>query len=177
MSPIVFEGLIFRSFRNSDAKDFASAARESVETVGRWMPWCTSSFSEHDALAWFKQCRASMRSGTGYELGVFSEKTGELLGGAGLNSIHRQNLFCNLGYWVKQSVQRQGVALRTVHALAPYAFNTLGMQRIEIVIAAGNTASEAVARKYGAQFEGVARNRLQLHGTTVAALMFSIVPA
>lgn len=176
MSPITFEGLIFRSFRNSDAKDFARAARESVETVGRWMPWCTSSFSEQDALAWFKQCRASMRAETGYELGIFSEKTGELLGGAGLNSINRQYLFCNLGYWVRQSAQRQGVALRTVQALAPYAFNALGMHRVEIVIAVGNTASEAVARKCGAQFEGIARNRLQLHGVTVSALMFSIVP-
>ena len=176
MSPIIFEGLVFRSFRNSDAKEFVRAARESVETVGRWMPWCTSSFSEQDARTWFNQCRASMRTETGYELGVFSEKTGELLGGAALNSINRQYLFCNLGYWVRQSAQRQGVAVRIVHALAPYAFNTLGMQRVEIVIAVGNTASEAVARKCGAQFEGIARNRLQLHGATVSALMFSIVP-
>ncbi|MNG35492.1 hypothetical protein D3C84_1222450 [compost metagenome] len=50
------------------------------------------------------------------------------------------------------------------------------MQRVEIVIAEGNTASEELARKVGAQFEGKARNRLQLHGRPVSASMFSLVP-
>ncbi|CAM4162244.1 GNAT family N-acetyltransferase [Bordetella tumulicola] len=176
MSPITFEGLILRRFQNNDATAFANAARESVDTVGRWMPWCTPSFSKQDALAWFKQCRASARSETGYELGVFSQQTGEFLGGVALNAIHHQNLFCNLGYWVKQSAQRKGVALRAVRALVPHAFHVLGMQRVEIVIATGNTASEAIARNYGAHFEGIARNRLQLHGVAVSASIFSIVP-
>lgn len=140
------------------------------------MPWCTASFSKHDALEWFEQCRTSVNSKTGYEFGVFSRESGELLVGAGLNSINHQNLFCNLGYWVRQSAQRRRVALRTVQAMVPYAFNTLGMQRVEIVIAAGNTVSEAVARKYGAQFECNARNRLQLHGVPISAAIFSVVP-
>jgi RimJ/RimL family protein N-acetyltransferase len=176
MSPIVFEGLVLRSFRNSDAQAFANAARESVDTIGRWMPWCTPSFSEHDAREWFKQCRASLKSKAGYEFGVFSAETGELLGGAGLNAINHQNLFCNLGYWVKQSAQRRRVALRSVQALVPYAFSTLQMQRVEIVIATGNTASEALARKYGAQFEGTARNRIRLHGVSASASVFSVIP-
>ncbi|CCJ51099.1 GNAT family N-acetyltransferase [Bordetella parapertussis] len=176
MEPIVFEGLVFRAFRDADARSFADAARESTGTVGRWMPWCTPSFSEQDALAWFQLCRDSLDAGTGYEFGVFSQGSGALLGGAGLNAINRQNRFCNLGYWVRQSAQRRGVAPLTVQALAPYAFGTLGMQRVEIVIAAGNHASEAVARKVGAQFEGIARNRLQLHGAAVSASVYALVP-
>lgn len=176
MPPIVFEGLVFREFHDDDATAFANAARESVDTVGRWMPWCTSTFSEQNALEWFQQCRSSRRSQVGYEFGVFTQDSGQLLGGAGLNAINHQYLFCNLGYWVRQSAQRRGVALRAVQAMLPYAFNTLGMQRVEIVIAEGNTASEAVARKVGAQFEGKARNRLRLHGGPVSAAIFSLVP-
>lgn len=176
MLPIRSEGLVLRSFRGSDAEDFARAARESVDTVGRWMPWCTASFSEADARGWFRQCRASKRAGTGYELGVFSALNGELLGGAALNAIQRHNLFCNLGYWVRQSAQRQGVALRTLRALLPFAFEGLGMQRVEIVVAVGNEPSAALARRAGALFEGTARNRLQLHGRAVPAWMFSLVP-
>lgn len=176
MLPIRSEGLVLRSFRDSDAGDFARAARESVDTVGRWMPWCRAVFSEADARNWFRQCRASKRAGTGYELGVFSALTGELLGGAALNAIQRHNRFCNLGYWVRQSAQRQGVALRTLRALLPLAFDGLGMQRVEIVVAVGNEPSAALARKAGALFEGTARNRLQLHGRTVPAWMFSLVP-
>jgi RimJ/RimL family protein N-acetyltransferase len=100
MQPIFFEGLVFREFHDSDAEGFVNAARESVNTVGRWMSWCTPSFSKQDALDWFKQCRTSLSSKAGYEFGVFSQESGELLGGAGLTSINHQNLFCNLGYWV-----------------------------------------------------------------------------
>lgn len=176
MQPIIFEGLVIREFLDDDAEAFANAARESVDTVGRWMPWCTSAFSEQNALDWFELCRSGRSSQAGYEFGVFAQASGKLMGGVGLNSINHQHLFCNLGYWVRQSAQRRGVALRTVQAMLPYAFNTLGMQRVEIVIADGNTASEALARKIGAQFEGKARNRLQLHGRPVSAAMFSLVP-
>src|SRR5690606_30282343 len=127
MQPIFFQGLVLREFRDSDAEDFAQAARESVNTVGRWMSWCNASFSAQDALSWFQQCRVDLASEKAYEFGVFSQESGALLGGAGLNSINHHNLFCNLGYWVRESAQRKGVALRTVQALVPYAFQTLGM--------------------------------------------------
>ncbi|WP_073108609.1 GNAT family N-acetyltransferase [Pollutimonas bauzanensis] len=176
MQPILFQGLVLREFHDGDAEAFAQAARESVNTVGRWMPWCNASFSPQDALSWFQQCRMDLASERAYEFGVFSQESGALLGGAGLNSINHQNLFCNLGYWVRESAQRKGVALRTVQALVHHAFHTLGMQRVEIVIASGNTPSEAVARKYGAQLECIARNRLQLRGIPVPALVFAVIP-
>ena len=174
MQQITFEGLVLREFHDEDAPEFVRAAHESLSTVGRWMSWCTPSFSEQDALTWFQQCRLSLASESAHEFGVFSQDSGTLLGGAGLNSINHQNLFCNLGYWVRKSAQRQGVALRTVQALAPYAFDVLGMQRVEIVVAQGNTASEGVARKYGAEFECFAKKRLQVHGVAVTASIFSI---
>lgn len=176
MQPIFFQGLVLRAFHDSDADEFAKAARESVNTVGRWMPWCNASFSAQDALSWFQQSREDLAAERAYEFGVFSQESGAFFGGAGLNSINHHNLFCNLGYWVRESAQRQGVALRTVQALAHYAFQALGMQRVEIVVAQGNTPSEAVARKYGAQFECIAQNRLQLHGVPVPALVFAIIP-
>ncbi|ALM82604.1 GNAT family N-acetyltransferase [Bordetella sp. N] len=176
MQPIFLDGLILRAFEDSDAEEYAQAARESADTVGRWMTWCTPSFSEQNALDWFKQCRDSLSVELGYEYGIFAADSGRFLGGAGLNSIDHQHLFCNLGYWVRSSEQRRRIASRAVQALVPYAFNTLGLHRIEIVVATGNEASEAVARGYGAHFECVARNRLQIHGAPVSAKIFSIVP-
>lgn len=176
MQPFLYEGLVFRAFDDSDAENFAAAARESVDSAGQWMSWCNPAFARQDALDWFQLCRVAVAAGSTHEFGVFSAATGEFLGGAGLNAINREHLFCNLGYWVRQSAQRQGVALRSVRALARYAFNTLGMQRVEIVIASGNIPSAGVAHKSGAQFECVAQNRLQLHGVAVSASVFSIPP-
>lgn len=176
MQSFQFEGLVFRAFEDNDAENFSAAVRESVNSVGQWMSWCNSNYSNQDALNWFQHCRVAFRTGSAHEFGVFSAETDEFLGGVGLNSINHEHLFCNLGYWVRQSAQRRGVSLRSVRALAPYAFKTLGMQRVEIVTASGNTPSEGVARKSGAQFECVARNRLQLHGVALSASVFSLLP-
>ena len=176
MRPIHFDGLLLRPFEDEDAASFTAAARESVASVGPWMPWCTSAFSEPDALSWFQACRDGLESGSAHEFGIFTEGGSEFLGGAGLNSINSQHLFCNLGYWVRESAHRQGVAYRSVQALAGYAFGSLGLKRVEIVAARGNAASEGVARKAGAQLECVARNRLYIHGVSVPASVYSLVP-
>lgn len=49
MQPIQSQGLVLRAFEDGDAESFAMAARESVDSVGRWIPWCHAAFSEQDA--------------------------------------------------------------------------------------------------------------------------------
>lgn len=168
-------GLLWRPYEDADAAAFTAAVHESVESLSPWMPWCTSTYTETDALVWFAQCRAGAASGSAIEYGVFCQHTGAFLGGAGLNEIRQQHQYCNLGYWVRQSRQRQGVALSCVRVLSRHAFAKLGLQRVEIVVAVGNTASEGVAIKAGALREGVARNRLYLNSKPVDAHMFSLV--
>lgn len=141
------------------------------------MPWCSNTYSERDALEWFAACDAARSAGGAFDVGVFCHKTGDFLGGAGLNEIRPQHRICNLGYWVRQSRQRQGIAMRCVKALAVHAFEELLLHRVEIVVAVGNHASEAVAVKAGALRECIARNRLYVHQQSVPAHVFSLVPA
>jgi RimJ/RimL family protein N-acetyltransferase len=169
-------GLVLRPFVDADAAAFAQAVRESVQTVGRWLPWCTAGYTDVDALTWFGVCRESLDTGMAYEFGVFDAQSGELLGGAGLNQINHLHQMCNLGYWVRQSHQRQGIAPRCVQVLLSQAFAELGLRRVEIVVAVGNVPSEAVARRSGAHHECVARNRLCIRGVSVPAHVFSHVP-
>jgi RimJ/RimL family protein N-acetyltransferase len=169
-------GLELRPFLDSDADDFAAAVRESVPSVSPWMGWCVDDYTAADALDWFAVCRAGAAADTAFEFGIFDEQSGRFLGGAGLNDIRRVHQFCNLGYWVRQSAQGQGVASRCVPALAAHAFEVLGLHRVEIVVAVGNAASEAVAVKSGALRESVARNRLLIGGCPAPAHVFSLVP-
>jgi ribosomal-protein-serine acetyltransferase len=176
MLPIHSDGLVLRVLEDADAPALLEAALESVDSVGRWMPWCTSAYTEHDALSFIAECRSSRAAGTAYDLGIFQDGDPQLIGVAGLNSIDARNRFCNLGYWVRTSRQRKHIASRCVKVLARYAFDTLNLCRVEIVVAVGNTASEALARKAGALAECVARNRIHIHGTSVPATVFSLIP-
>lgn len=160
----------------TDAAALSAAALESIATVGRWMPWCTPDYTPERAAEWIDHCALMRGEHSAYEFGIFSADGRELFGLAGLNQFNRLHNFCNLGYWVRESRQRQGIAVTTVRRLTEFGFRELGLSRIEIVIAEGNTGSEAVARKAGAHFEGVARNRLKLAHGPVAASVYSLIP-
>jgi RimJ/RimL family protein N-acetyltransferase len=52
----------------------------------------------------------------------------------------------------------------------------LQLFRVELVMAMTNLASRRVADKAGAQFEGLARHRLYLNGSSVDAAIYSLIP-
>jgi RimJ/RimL family protein N-acetyltransferase len=167
---------LLRPFTAADAPAFAEAVRESMSTVGQWMNWAHAGYTEAEALSWFAWCDAAREAGSAHEFGIFLDDGRSLVGGAGLNQFNTVNAFCNLGYWVRASRQKQGAASAAADALTRYAFATLQQSRVEIVVADGNLPSLGVARKAGAVHECVARNRLQLRGAAVDAHVLSLVP-
>ncbi|OEZ64039.1 MULTISPECIES: GNAT family N-acetyltransferase [unclassified Duganella] len=177
MTPLPAGSFLLRPFIAADAPAFAAGVRESMDSVGMWMTWAHAEYSEEQALSWFDWCDASRADGSAYEFGIFLADGVTLVGGGGLNQLNAVNGFCNLGYWVRASAQRQGAAAAAVGALSRYAFEQLNQSRVEIVIAAGNEPSAAVARKAGATHECLARNRLKLRGICVDAHVFSMIPS
>ena len=175
-SPLLSDGVCIRPFADKDAEEFVTAVRESVATVGVWMPWCVGSYSSADAKAWFDQCSANLSASHAYDVGIFSPEGQTLYGGIAINQINREHNFGNIGYWVRQSRQRQGIALRAVRVISAFGFNFLKLTRLEILAPTDNIASRGVAEKAGATFECFARNRLVINGRPVAAAVYSLTP-
>jgi ribosomal-protein-serine acetyltransferase len=171
---------LLRPLVPTDAPAMAEAVRESMASLGPWMSWAHAAYDEADALAWIAACAAARADADAdadaHEFGIFRRDGLDYVGAAGLNQFNRANGFCNLGYWVRASARRQGAGLAAIRTLARFAFDRLGQTRVEIVVADGNLPSLALARKAGAMHECLARNRLNLHGRSVAAHVLSLVP-
>jgi ribosomal-protein-serine acetyltransferase len=167
---------MLRPYRVEDVSAVFAAVTESIDTVGRWLPWCHARYTEAESIAWIEKCHAMWQSGESYEFGMF-DLAHEYVGGAGLHQLDRFHNMAALGYWVRQSRQNCGLATAAVRALVRFGFGTVGLTRIEIVAASENGASRRVAEKVGAQFECIARNRLVIHGVPVAAAVHSFVPS
>ncbi|MFZ6758330.1 GNAT family N-acetyltransferase [Undibacterium sp. Ji50W] len=176
MKKIIAPGICLRAFETQDAEQFTATVLESVPTVGRWMSWCHAGFTIEATHEWFEVCKLGRTEGTAYEFGIFTEDGKELLGACGLNLISKMHNYCNLGYWIRQSKQGQGIATRVARILVEAGFKQLGFNRIEIVVAEGNELSMQVARKLGALHECTARNRLMVGGLPAAASIYSLVP-
>jgi ribosomal-protein-serine acetyltransferase len=163
-----------RAYSPEDAQALWEAARESVGEVHRWLPWCHPQYSMAEAEEWIRSRAPLAAEGREYMFAIVGID-GRFLGGCGLNQINRIHRFGNLGYWVRTSATRHGVATEAVRQVADFAFGNTDLVRLEIVCAVGNDASQRVAERAGAVREGVLRNRLLLHGASVDAVMYSLV--
>ncbi|MET3650402.1 GNAT family N-acetyltransferase [Dyella japonica] len=177
--PVLEEGnLRLRAYRPSDLHALHAALHESMDTIGRWQGWCTPAYSLDDARRWIAQTRLAWR-GVGDEcaLVMADRASDELMGSIALNHWLPEYGMANLGYWVRQTQQEQGLATRAVRLLARHALRATDLRRLEIVVATDNQASRRVAEKAGAQLEGIARNRLILRGEPLDAAIYSLIAA
>jgi ribosomal-protein-serine acetyltransferase len=162
-----------RPYCLDDGRDLVEAVRESVSELQPWMPWCHSGYSITEARSWLAEQVAAFTSGTAYEF-VIQASDGRYLGGCGLNQIDRVNRRANLGYWVRTSATRAGIATAAVEALRDWAFQNTDLIRLEIVVAVGNEASHRVAEKAGAIREGILYRRLLIRDLAHDSTMFSL---
>jgi RimJ/RimL family protein N-acetyltransferase len=166
-----------RRYRTEDIARLFEAAHESVNELFPWMPWCHPNYSIEESSAYISSREAVWNQKTEFDYAILDVKTDRFLGGVGLNQFNRDHNFGNLGYWVRSSSAGHGVATAAAHLAARLGFEDLGLQRIEIVAAVGNLASQRVAEKLNARREGVLQNRLLVHGRAQDAVMYALVPA
>lgn len=165
-----------RPFKSGDAEALFEAVRGSVAHLSLWLPWCTPSYSLQDAKYWVETAAEAWRSATDYRFVIEEPQSQAILGGVGINQIIAMHRIGNLGYWVRQSALNQGVCTGAARQVLNYAFSELKFQRIEIHAHPDNTASNAVALKLGAVYEGTLRNKLLIHGKAEPAKCYSIIP-
>ncbi|MEM9079699.1 MAG: GNAT family protein [Verrucomicrobiota bacterium] len=167
--------IFLRPCRHEDGDAIYEAAWESREHVGAWMPWLGADYCLSDAVEWAGETEGDWKLGKRFEFVMLGVGSGRLCGVCGLNQVNETDLVCNLGYWVRRSELRRGVATAAVKLLRDFGLGVLGMERLEIVEAVGNEASQGVARRVGAREEGVQRKRLKVGLVSSDAVMFALV--
>lgn len=166
--------LYLRPWQAGDAAQLHAAASESVASVGRWLPWCHAGYQLNEARDWIAHCSLGWQAGSYFALPVFERGSDLLLGAVGINQIDRTHRRANLGYWVRQSRQREGIAAAAVAMAARFGFDSLELVRIEILAMPDNLASRRTAEQVGARFEGIARQRLWHDGTACDAAIYGL---
>lgn len=101
--------------------------------------------------------------GSGYGFGIFAGE--RFIGEVTLSSIQRgpfQNGF--IGYWIDRDMAGQSLVPEAVVVTLRFAFETIGLHRVEISIIPRNGASVRVVEKLGLRFEGIAERFLEIDG-------------
>ena len=160
-----------------DLDPLFDAVRESIPEISPWLPWCHSDISKEELAGFIQISLGGWKDQSQFQFAILDANAGTFLGGISLNHWAKSNRLANMGYWVRTSATKCGVASEAVRLVAAFGFHDLGLSRIEIAAIPSNVASRRVAERAGAKFEAVVRNRLVMHGNAYDAALYSIVPA
>ena len=100
---------------------------------------------------------------------------GELVGRLTLSQVFRKAFRnCYLGYWVGEEHNGRGYATGAVRLAVSYAFDELGLHRVQANTMTKNPRSARVLEKAGFRKEGMALRYLQIAGRWEDHDMFAI---
>lgn len=153
---------------NEDDFDQWSEVRERCrDWLGRWEPRPVLPRSgSGDRRVFAARCGAREREqqlGTAYGFGIFVGQ--RFAGEINLSSIQRgpfQNAY--MGYWVDEALAGRGLTPEAAVLAFRFAFEELGLHRVQVSIIPRNQPSRRVAEKLDLRNEGVAVGYLEIAG-------------
>jgi RimJ/RimL family protein N-acetyltransferase len=144
--------LLLRPFRSTDLLGVREAIDESLAEVQQWLPWGSEEPSSLEHLAGrIDRYANESNAGTAWRLALVDATSGRFLGSGALLPYVGPGAL-EVGYWVRNSESRRGLATRAAAALIRYAFREKVIERMELWTKPGNEPSAAVARRLGFVF-------------------------
>jgi ribosomal-protein-alanine N-acetyltransferase len=171
------EGVRMRPPRMTDFAAWSELRMRSRDFLQPWEPsWPSDDLTRS---AYRRRLAAYARDidlDQAYPFFIFRSQDEALMGGLTLSNVRRGVAqMASIGYWIGQPFARRGHMLASVKAIAPFAFQRLGLHRLEAACIPENTASRELLLKAGFRLEGEARAYLKINGVWRDHLLFGML--
>jgi ribosomal-protein-alanine N-acetyltransferase len=172
---IATDRLVLRPPQHTDFRAWAALRRESCAFLTPWEPtWASDHLTRRSFTNRVYWAGRSIAGGTGLPLFMLRAADDVLLGAVTLDNIRRGPAqAATLGYWIGAQYARRGYMTEAVRAVVAHAFEDLGLSRIESACLPENDASRGVLERCGFEYEGKARNYLQIAGRWRTHVLFA----
>ena len=166
--------LSIRATRAGHGAETNAALEESRPQLRPWMPWARDTQSLEDSEHHCRAMQARWHAREELDFCFFRRTDGVFVGKGGLHTIDWSVPKFEIGYWIRTSCTRQGLATEAALALVQLARGRLGARRLEIACDARNEPSRRVAIKSGFELEGIHRhNRRDTAGELADSCMYA----
>lgn len=171
------DGVLLRVPEMRDHAEWSELRHESQAFLKPWEPsWPTDDLTRAAFRRRLRRYAREMSGDTAYPFFIYRLEDGVLTGGCTLSNISRGvQQYGTLGYWSGKRFTGQGLMTAAVRTLLPYAFDELGLHRVQAACLPENEASKAVLRKTGFEEEGIARGYLRINGAWRDHLLFAVL--
>jgi RimJ/RimL family protein N-acetyltransferase len=132
--------------------------------------------SDDFAAGWIAGYVQGWRDGSRAGFAIIDCDDDAFLGMCGLIRIDWEASEAEMGYVVAPAARGRGAASRSIDLVSRWAFDDLGLARIEAVIDVTNEASLRVAERAGYKREGVRRSAHFKDGVRADLAIYSLLP-
>lgn len=160
--------------------DYKMWHRQRVESRDFLTPW-EPTWNDYDLektgfrqrIQRYDEDRAADHS---YAFFIFRASDRQLVGGITIGNIRRGvGQSGMIGYWSGVRFAGQGYMTEALEQVIPFAFNKLGLHRLEAACIPHNVRSIRLLEKAGFQREGLLRSYLKINGMWQDHLLFSLL--
>jgi [ribosomal protein S5]-alanine N-acetyltransferase len=168
--------VFLRPPERGDYEAWASLRAGSRDFLSPWEPnWPPDALSRASFRARVARYAEDWRTDQAYNFFIFTRDE-TLVGGIGLSNIRRGvSETASLGYWVGEPYARQGYMTSALPLVVDFAFERLGLHRLEAACLPSNIPSRSLLAKAAFQQEGYAREYLCIAGKWQDHLLFAIL--
>ena len=180
-SVVTLKGLKETSEGPSSAETIMQAIENSREFLTEHLPWIrTTDIS--DLKKRIRSWVLNERFAQGGCWLIFKNTADEIsagpstpMAGAIMMDVKLSNRSATLSYWLYKDFTGQGLMTEAVKLLSAYAFTTLKLNRLELLVSVTNDKSAAVAKRCGFKEEGTCRDFELINGNFVDHRRFSLL--
>ena len=162
-----------RMLEESDAETVFALVDRNREYLRQWLIWVDASDSPEVVRQYIRDSKRRYENKESLSAGIWL--SGKFVGAIGVVGYEWPSRTIEFGYWLSAYQQGKGIVTRAVAAMINNAFNDLGMNRVEIHCATGNTASRAIPERLGFKQDGVMREGDLLNGKFVDKVIYSML--
>jgi ribosomal-protein-serine acetyltransferase len=168
---VIDSATALRVLREADAAELFALTEANRAFLRQWLPWVDLVTSEEDSHSFLETVAEQHKAGRGPTFGVFRD--GALAGVVGYLPIDQVNRSGELGYWLAEREQGQGVMTACCRFAVRYGFLTLDLHRVQIAAGVDNLASRAIPERLGFKLEGILRGRENLYGRFIDHALYA----
>ncbi len=142
-----------RALHPEDDKEVFATVYDNREYIGKFLRWVKTTTEVAHSRAFIESTIRDQLSGSGYTFGIY--KDGKLIGHVSLMHL-KDEREPEVGYWIVEEMEGQGITTEAARAITDFAINTLGLPRVIIRARPENEGSNRIAEKLGYLLEGQA---------------------